>query len=355
MTPDSQKVFFVQVFGSASGVVKAVEVLNKTGVDFEVTLYALKASIKGAPLPPQTLTVSTSALMKNQASQIMTEQNHFLVKSWLANLWKVVPVQLGKQNTYLGSLPFHFHDPSEAVTVSVAPTTGFTTNDVKLFAVGLTSKGPNIIATIKAVRKFTNWQLKEAKDYVDNIDYSYPKALLINIDGGQISAIFEGLAQEGVTCVSVPMEIYKNTGFDTVALPVQAASQPKPAKNIPTGEVIPLRMAMAVGQKVKGTSPTSIYHTIAVNDRVKVAAKISKYGELAFRVECIHPTPMEMSKVKQAVDWKTAVKSGGAYGSKHMSAGDIPIARVVGAFLLGFGVQFDDQITYEGQLVMDNG
>ena len=118
--------------------------------------------------------------------------------------------------------------------------------------------------------------------------------------------------------------------------------------SVPTDEVVYLRDAKALGQKVHGTAKGSVYHTIALNSRVKVAAKIGKDGTISIRVECDDAEPDELQRVKKAVAWKQT------YGSTHMVAGDIPPARCIGAFVMGLGIVFTSQVQHEGQLVVQH-
>ncbi len=102
--------------------------------------------------------------------------------------------------------------------------------------------------------------------------------------------------------------------------------------------VIPLCDAEVVGQKVRGTSNGSVYIAVAVNPRVKLAARV-KGSSISLRVECKDGvTEKEMDAIKGLLQWH------GNYGSTHFEAGNIPVQRVLGAAIYGMGVQFDDVI-----------
>lgn len=107
-----------------------------------------------------------------------------------------------------------------------------------------------------------------------------------------------------------------------------------PEKKVKPG-VIPLVEAETVGQKVRGTSSGSVYRAIALNKRVKLAARI-KGSAVSLRVECNNATDEELTAIKSVVQWH------GSYGSTHFEAGSIPMKRVLGAVIYGLGVKFDE-------------
>lgn len=111
----------------------------------------------------------------------------------------------------------------------------------------------------------------------------------------------------------------------------------------PTGAapgVIKLENATALGQKVAGTSPGSIYHVIALNPRVKLAARL-KGENLSLRAEGAQMTTAERQGLaKLGMDFTAS----GNYFSTHFELGDVPLARVLGAFLMGSGIAFNLQI-----------
>lgn len=118
---------------------------------------------------------------------------------------------------------------------------------------------------------------------------------------------------------------------------VTGTTKPK-FKPVPT--VCKLSDSKAVGQHVKGTSPGSVYTTIALNQWVKVAARVQGFN-ISLRVETSGKTPAGiMDKIKTAgIQWHEG------YGSLHLEAGDAnTLRRVVGAFLYGLNMAFDDQI-----------
>jgi hypothetical protein len=110
------------------------------------------------------------------------------------------------------------------------------------------------------------------------------------------------------------------------------------AKGTPTAAVVALRNAQAVGQKVKGTSSGSVYVTIAYNPRVKLAARVQ--GEtVSIRAEWQNALEEELDKLKQ-----NGLSMKPDYASMHLEAHGVPVARVIGGFLMGLGLKFDEQI-----------
>lgn len=130
---------------------------------------------------------------------------------------------------------------------------------------------------------------------------------------------------------SVAMAIEKTKGITKKSKPVKAA---------PKSEPCALRDATVLGQKVKGTTPGSLYTVIALSPRVKVASKVSG-AQLSLRVEWSDDAK------KEEID---AIKSSGAnwstnYASLHVDAGsEAMIRRTVGAYLFGTGLSFEEYV-----------
>lgn len=118
--------------------------------------------------------------------------------------------------------------------------------------------------------------------------------------------------------------------------------QKKPEKKpeTPTSTaVLKLKDAQHIGQKVKGTGSDSVYTVIAVNPRVKVAARIVNTS-LSLRAEFVNAGIGERVALK-SMGMKE--NSAGHY-SMHMNCQDVPIARALGAFLFDVGIDFDERI-----------
>lgn len=107
---------------------------------------------------------------------------------------------------------------------------------------------------------------------------------------------------------------------------------------------VKLRDAKDLGQAVFGTSKGSVYWTIAVSERVKIAARVQGTS-ISIRAEG-EPIGTEIAALKAS---GLTPASEGHY-SMHLEAGQVPVARVLGAFLLGVGIPFDVQVTHAGQI-----
>jgi hypothetical protein len=115
-------------------------------------------------------------------------------------------------------------------------------------------------------------------------------------------------------------------------------AQPKPKKEYKNG-VIQLRDATAIGQKVKGTSAGSVYVVIAINPRVKLAARVFD-DKLSIRAEFDGVLPKERTALKNIGMTESSVE----HWSMHLGLGDCPPGRALGALLLDLDIKFDSQI-----------
>jgi hypothetical protein len=115
----------------------------------------------------------------------------------------------------------------------------------------------------------------------------------------------------------------------------------------PVDAVIDLKEAKALGQKVHGTSTGSVYHTVAFTDHVKVAARLYKTGSISIRAEW---TDNPVNDLKLLADAGLQMKP--TYGSIHFDAQDVPLPRVIGAFLLGTGIEWTQVVTKAADLVI---
>jgi hypothetical protein len=240
----------------------------------------------------------------------------------------------------------------------------------------MTTKGPNIIETIKVLRSLFKLGLKDAKHLVDAVTITSPVVLATHVSSGYAAKVivaFEGVGAgifaETMDWLNGAGDSYNltwaikgetileakplNTGEIVDLLQKQDAAAEQKPKTQPINKVINLRDAKALGQKVHGTASGSVYHVIALNDRVKLASRIYKNGTISIRVECESATPEEMNRImKSEIIWK------GNYGSLHLSAGEAGeqgVRRAVGGFVfdLGSAIKWDQVLTYAGDLVID--
>jgi len=117
-------------------------------------------------------------------------------------------------------------------------------------------------------------------------------------------------------------------------------------KSNPVDQIINLRDAKAINQKVKGSSQGSVYRCIAFNPRLAAATRIKSDGSISLRVECNNPTQEELAGLQEV-----GLKSGGTYFSMHLSAEGVSPRRIVGAFLLGMGIKFDEIVSGKDLIV----
>jgi len=115
----------------------------------------------------------------------------------------------------------------------------------------------------------------------------------------------------------------------------------------PVSQVIDLKDAKAIGQKVHGTSLGSVYHVIALTEKVKVAARLNATGAISLRAEW---TGEAADAQKKLAHIGMSMKSG--YASWHLDAAGVPFARVIGAFLLDTGIVWDQSIKSSADLVI---
>ena len=115
----------------------------------------------------------------------------------------------------------------------------------------------------------------------------------------------------------------------------------KVAKPVSDGPV-KLIDATQLGQPVRGTNVNSIYYTSALSERVRLAIRVSGTS-ISIRVEG-SPNTTEKAKLVGFGMSPKIPNSGEAYYSMHLDAEDCPVPRVVGAVLLGLGIDFDEVI-----------
>jgi hypothetical protein len=122
------------------------------------------------------------------------------------------------------------------------------------------------------------------------------------------------------------------------------APKKKPAK--PTTKsvsVINLRDATDIGQRVNGTSAGSVYTVIALNDTVKIAARVMGV-KISIRAE--FSKPEYDNELNSLASMGLSLSNGphGSYMSAHMQADDCSPGRVIGAFLFDCGIEFTHQM-----------
>jgi hypothetical protein len=113
----------------------------------------------------------------------------------------------------------------------------------------------------------------------------------------------------------------------------------------PVPDVLPLREAKAIRQKVFGTSEGSVYTTVAIGP-VNMAVRVTS-GKVSIRAE--YPEAGESDITKQLV--ALGFSNNGKYLSMHIVLSGVPAERVIGSMLYAVGVQFNSIATSKEDFV----
>ena len=126
-----------------------------------------------------------------------------------------------------------------------------------------------------------------------------------------------------------------------------APPAPKTIKK-PMKDKVKLGQSEALLQKVFGTDANSTYYTVALAERVKVAARIRKKA-LSLRIE--GPlTQLEKSRALQA----GFQSSPQGHLSLHVDCCSVPPVAVIGGMLFRLGVSFREIVTNEQEIPVEN-
>lgn len=110
----------------------------------------------------------------------------------------------------------------------------------------------------------------------------------------------------------------------------------------PVNAVVPLRDAKALYQRVVGTSPGSVYVVVAMSDTINVAAKMDGPMALSVRVEGKGLDDAATVAKLQSQKLTLKIKETFKYMSQHYPCNDdAPPQKVLGAILLGSGIEFN--------------
>lgn len=315
LSVDAQLVFFNKVFGPTHPVTAKVKALLGGGVTFEVSLYSLRAYTGGSKHNFETVHLSygTTSLIKGTGGAEVIAQNCKLITSWVDDLY-------AKQGS--------------PVTIPKLIPTKLV---IKGVGVGSIKPEPNLILLIKAIRAVTGENLATAKLKAEQVVKS----------GVDVELGIYGSLEEA----NEKAQILKNVQAEVLLVAVKMTTAPPPHIVVkPVNAVISLKDAKALGQKVHGTSTGSVYHTIALSDHVRVAARIYKGGSISIRAEWDgqpDAVKIELDKLKES---GVQMKSG--YGSIHFDAADVPLQRVIGAFLVGTGINWKAAVMNGAELVI---
>lgn len=310
LNPDAQVVFFSSVFGPSHDVVTVAKALIEKGVKFETAMYTVKATYQGN-VSSVNLTTGTTALMKHAAVFDVAEQNKKLINQFVAGL----------------SHTFGLNQEKSQVSVFW---------DAAMLK-------PDVIPVIKAIRTVTGLGLGEAKAFAETIltgktvelqlIVTYPLAVNVLNKVG-LSVPGQAAAKSFADAAQKAGEAFQQFGEAVMGVK-------------PVPQVIHLRDAKALGQKVHGTSAGSVYHTIALSEHVRVAARLSKGGSISIRTEWTDSPSAELQKL---VDAGVQMKSN--YGSIHFDSAGVPLERTIGAFLVGVGIKWKAAVMNGAELVI---
>lgn len=116
------------------------------------------------------------------------------------------------------------------------------------------------------------------------------------------------------------------------------------AAPVKTGQVVKLKEAKAVGQRVHGTSGGSVYLAFAVGE-VNLAVKTSATSA-SVRAEAANIFTSAQRKALADCGFSDH----GSYMSVHLNCGSVPIIRVLGAIAFSLDLTFDQLATSMGAL-----
>lgn len=319
-----QAAFFTQVFGETHEVTTQAKSLIAAGVKFDVLLYSVQATLGGKVVSQVQTASGTTALMKHTVEPFMADADKKVIQEWVAKL------------------------VASNVVISEVASQGPT----KLLMVGITASTASILPIIKVVQSLTGKSLTEAKHLVEGVSQQGMQATEVAVYGSQYEASKAAKLLHAVGVVAKlepaagPIPVAAVKEWAAAAKPVPATT-PWPATVKPVPSVIDLKHAAALGQKVHGTSPGSVYYCIALSEHVKVAARLNKGGAVSIRAEWTDNPTGELQKLQEA-----GVQMKKEYGSIHFDASGVQLQRVVGAFLVGTGINWKAAVMNGAELVI---
>jgi ribosomal protein L7/L12 len=344
---DAQVVFFEVLFGKSNVVVELCKALVAKGIKFEVPFCAIKAHYQGKfyqlPLPK-----SSTAFMNGAVDPSVAEAAKDSIVGWLNKLAVLTSVMIPNVTMPQAVSP-------EATAPLVAEVTPFPEGTMySLFVTGVKS-GCDKILLIKTIRQYTSLSLYEAKMYVDiaekgkiDITIAQPIAESVNLSTIlKIKATIES-ATGVVTLVAGGVDVTATVKAPDAHQEAAQVLYPTPTvKSAPVAEVIPLKDAKALGQKVKGTSAGSVYHCIAVGKHIRIAARVQQ-DSLSLRAEWSGATQAELKKLQGV-----GLQMHKEYASMHFALNSVPLGRVIGGILMDLGLEFDQQVSSINQMVVE--
>lgn len=171
-----------------------------------------------------------------------------------------------------------------------------------------------------------------------------------------VKAVFKKLSESALQKVAdtSPFSTKGEGKVEKGTPPLQSIAKPEPTKPSPPKPIptkpIKLAEATILCQPVKGTSDGSVYYVVAISPSVKMAARIKKNGTISFRIEG-KPSKEEVNLIQMS----GMTPSGSSHWSIHFDPLSVPVARCVGAFIMGLGINFTEQITSINQIKISAG
>lgn len=342
VTTKSKVEFFEKLFGATNPLVTTANKMVNSGVTFDIQMFGVSATSQGSTYVV-TLPKSTTAIMKG----LLPEDEMKVIRHKVAS--------------FLMGVPYTSQPATEAAQPApvVAPPT---------FTVVLTGYHPEkLLEVIKAIRNELVLSLKDAKAMVENSPVGTGVELLntekLNVAkvlmkvvagaGGYVTLLEN---QKFVTKMP-PLVTWGDTNLSSSSTQTEhtfgatpmTASVKSHEEEKPVNKVIPLREAKAIGQKVRGTSPGSVYHCVAVGERVRLAARIKSATSVSIRAEWTAPNPAEQDALEAI-----GMNMNGDYASIHLYTEDgVKPSKVIGAFVLGSGIDWQKVVLSEKDLVTD--
>lgn len=171
------------------------------------------------------------------------------------------------------------------------------------------------------------------------------------VSGGASSGTVTGsMSSKMPSFQTVPKAAVGNGSQTSYKVPESKAAPSTPAgeEPKPTSTPIRLREAEAIGQPVRGSSGGSIYYTVAISNRVKLAARVIGHGKVSIRAEGL-PSDYEVQRLEAC----GMSKAGAEHWSIHFDQSNVPVSRILGAFVMGLEIDFQRQVTNANQIKVE--
>ena len=166
----------------------------------------------------------------------------------------------------------------------------------------------------------------------------------------EVTAVVSGGVATPAPVAPMPKAAVGNGAQTSYKVPEPKAAPSTPAgeEPKPTSTPIRLREAEAIGQPVRGSSGGSIYYTVAISPRVKLAARVIGHGKVSIRAEGL-PSDYEVQRLEAC----GMSKAGAEHWSIHFDQSNVPVSRILGAFVMGLEIDFQRQVTSANQIKVE--